>query len=252
MDSPVCSQCQATSSLMWHKKKDGSILCLECHSNETTAFDSQTPSTSKTDTESTENPSGQNSTEPCEGPPQNGASVPTGNNSGSNSHGRRTRLRERGGKGKQSSRGPEKPKIGGGGGGSASQGTGGANNGGSKSQQQQPKATSSGSRRKQSKQARPQKAPKPQTTVVTSDSVLHKVIIKHVVGRSPLLSLFPLLPTIPAPSLPHCPTHSFPLLPSPHCLIHSLPPIVSLSTTPLPLPHTTRALCMKLVTLSRF
>ena len=32
-DEPVCAGCKATSSLMWEKNKEGEVLCLECHSN---------------------------------------------------------------------------------------------------------------------------------------------------------------------------------------------------------------------------
>lgn len=36
-EGPVCSNCKATSSLMWHRNKSGAILCLECHNAEKAA-----------------------------------------------------------------------------------------------------------------------------------------------------------------------------------------------------------------------
>lgn len=178
MDSPVCSECKATSSLMWHKNEDGSILCLECRSNENAASEGHTPATKK---DAKENSNGSHSSEACETVPQNGgASGVAANNNGSNNQGRRTRLRERAVRGKQTTRGSDARTKGGGGGNAPqpAQGTSSVSssgNGGGKTQSQQHRATNSGSRRRQLKQAKPQRAPRPRTTIITSDSVLHKV-----------------------------------------------------------------------------
>ncbi len=174
MDAPVCSQCQATSSLMWHKNEDGSILCLECRSNEKAATESHPvpPATNKTcpDKDGKENSGSSNSSESSETSGQNGANgTVTGNTNASNSHGRRTRLRERAARGKQAGKAAETTKSRG----TASQPSGTGSNGGGKTSQQ--KAASSGGGRRQLKQARPQRAPKPRTSIITSDSVVHKV-----------------------------------------------------------------------------
>lgn len=43
--NPVCSKCKATSSLMWHKSPNGSIICLDCQTAEKKANSSSPQST---------------------------------------------------------------------------------------------------------------------------------------------------------------------------------------------------------------
>ena len=127
-DDPVCSRCQATSSLMWHRGEEGAIVCLGCHSAEKGSKSSTVSETSS----------------------QNGHST--------SCHGstlrRNTRLREKSGKVKQS-KGNERQR--------APTFQGGSS-----------RAHQTKSRRTVLKQ-KPLKAAKSQPTIVTSDSMIHKV-----------------------------------------------------------------------------
>lgn len=127
-DEPVCSRCQATSSLMWHRGEEGAVVCLGCHSAEKGSKSSTVSETSS----------------------QNGHST---NNHGSTLR-RNTRLREKGGKAKQNKGGERQcaPTFKG---------------GSSRSHQTK-------SRRTVLKQ-KPMRAAKSQPTIVTSDSMIHKV-----------------------------------------------------------------------------
>ena len=128
-DDPVCSRCHATSSLMWHRGEEGEVVCLGCHSAEKSSKSSTMSETSS----------------------QNGHSA---SNQGSTPPRRNTRLRDKGGRTKQS-KGGEKQRV------SSLPGSG------SRAQQMK-------SRRTILKQ-RPVRAAKSQPTIVTSDSVIHKV-----------------------------------------------------------------------------
>ena len=146
---PVCSRCEANSSLMWSRSEDGSILCLGCHRAEKNAAKSTSSSESRTATPSRE-------------------SASPGNAAGTQS--RRTRMKERTAKARQAK---------GGGTAAADKSRSGANG--------QPGGQTSGSggrgnhqtkgRRTLAKERKsPVKAQKSQTTIVTSDAVFHKVL----------------------------------------------------------------------------
>lgn len=148
----MCSRCEATSSLMWSRSEDGSILCLGCHRAEKNAAKSASASSSSDSRTAT--------------PSRESASPGRGSTAGTQS--RRTRMKERTAKARQAK---------GGGAAAADKSRGGGANG-------QPGGQTGGRGNHQAKGRRtlakeqklPEKAQKLQTTIVTSDAVFHKVL----------------------------------------------------------------------------
>lgn len=145
----MCSRCEATSSLMWSRSEDGSILCLGCHRAEKNAAKSTSSSESRTATPSRESTS-----------PANAAGTPS----------RRTRMKERTAKARQAKGGStaaaDKSRSGTNGQpGGQTCGSGGRGNHQTK-----------GRRTLAKEQKLPAKAPKSRTTIVTSDAVFHEVL----------------------------------------------------------------------------
>ena len=129
---------------MWQKNKDGDVLCLDCHSDVKQEHANKTGSS-----------------------PERPAAATTSNGSGAPaSTGRRTRLRNAKGR---PSKAAEKQKSANSHGNSPSQAAQGGNAGGA-----QRKGGGASGRRSLTK-GKPVKAPKPAATIVTSDTILHKV-----------------------------------------------------------------------------
>lgn len=148
-EGPVCVRCKATSSLMWHKADEGTVLCLECHGNaDKSSGGSKTNLPQQISAQNS-----QNGHKNHDNGQQNGQST---SGSGTNGQNRRTRLREKNSKGKQGKSG-EKQR---------------GNN--SHAQWVTSRGQQKG-RRTTFKQQKPMKAPKSEATVVTSDSIIHKV-----------------------------------------------------------------------------
>ena len=150
-DGPVCARCETTSSLMWNKSDEGTILCLECHRSEKSASKAPSSTNSRTTTPSSETP-----------PPGNGGQT-------TSTPGRRTRMKERTAKARQAKAGSTS---------TAEKGRSGANGqaGGQPCTRNNPHAHQLKGRRTLTKeQQQPTKAPKSQATIVTSDAIFHKV-----------------------------------------------------------------------------
>ena len=185
MDGPtfplVCARCKVTSSLMWEKNKEGEILCLECHSN-SRQEPASVVSRSERPTSSHSNGEPVVTTESSE-PPSTSAGFT----------GRRTRLRNAKGRyGKapaieKATKNSATPPS------SASPAPMGGSQSPappSSSQQQtesntssQKKGNTSSGRRSLIKVTKPTKAPTFDATIVTSDTVLHKVRSTYRKGK---------------------------------------------------------------------
>ena len=145
-DGPVCARCKVTSSLMWEKNKEGEVLCLECYSNSI-----QEPANSRG---AADQPSLSNRETAAD----------------SGFTGRRTRLRNAKGR---YGKAPEKTKIHAASSASASPTPTNGN-------PPQPSSThrkggGSTGRRSLAKLVAPNKAPSVAASIITSDSILHKV-----------------------------------------------------------------------------
>ena len=162
-EEPVCSRCKASNSLMWQKNKEGEVLCLQCYS-EATSQEEQNASTSgpgpvRASTAAAGSSNASSS---------NGGAGSSATNGSAGSTGRRTRLRNAKGrlmkaaateKQKTSASSPSVAQVAVGGGhvGNAAKKGGGV------------------SGRRSLVKGKPAKATKPPATIVTSDTILHKV-----------------------------------------------------------------------------
>ena len=158
-DDPVCSRCKTTSSLMWHKNKEGEILCLACNSEPKAS-----PSTISERQQ--QQPQQQATATPTSGPGNHTATAAPSTNTGP---GRRTRLRNakgRYGKAAERAKGPSPSQH-------HHQDAHTGSSSGVASQRKGGGATTTG--RRSLLKGRPTKAPRFAPSIVTSDRILHKV-----------------------------------------------------------------------------